>query len=79
MIVKCWKLFVVGCPQTEINTSLLMMVNRTYIQISLCQAFPPPHLSEHPWELAIMEFLGDWTDDVPSLSMIGKGTMGPYP
>lgn len=78
MIVKCWKLFVVGCPQTEINTSLLMMVNRTYIQISLCQAFSP-HLSEHPWELAIMEFLGDWTDDVPSLSMIGKGTMGPYP
>lgn len=70
MIVKCWELFVVGCPQNEINTNLLMMANRTYIQISLYQASFPLILASFG-KPAIMEFLEDWTDAVPSLSMIG--------
>ena len=53
------------------------MANRTYIQISLYQAFFPLILASFG-KLAIMEFLEDWTDTVSSLSMIGKGTVGPY-
>lgn len=53
------------------------MANRTYIQISLYQASFPLILASFG-KLAIMEFLEDWTDAVPSLGMIGKGTVRPY-